>query len=42
MRATRARRSLLGVLALLVVLVAPASARADTVTDWNQVAAAAL
>jgi hypothetical protein len=32
----------LGVFAVLVVLVAPASARADAVTDWNQVAAAAL
>ena len=42
MRATRARRALLGVLALLAVLATPASARADTVTDWNQVAAAAL
>jgi hypothetical protein len=42
MRATRARRSLLGVIALLAVLATPASARADTVTDWNQVAAAAL
>jgi hypothetical protein len=42
MRATRARRSLLGVFALLAVLATPASARADTVTDWNQVAAAAL
>lgn len=41
MRATRARRALLGV-ALLVVLASPVSARADTVTDWNQIAAAAL
>jgi hypothetical protein len=41
MRATSARH-LLGVLALLVVLATPASARADAVTDWNQVAAAAL
>jgi PAP2 superfamily len=42
MRATRARRALLGGLALLVVLTSPASARADTVTDWNRIAAAAL
>jgi hypothetical protein len=42
MRATRARRALLGCLALLAVLATPASARADTVTDWNQIAAAAL
>ena len=42
MRATRLLRSLLGGLALLAVLVTPASARADAVTDWNQVAAAAL
>jgi PAP2 superfamily len=41
MRATRARH-LLGGLVLLVVLAIPASARADAVTDWNQVAAAAL
>jgi PAP2 superfamily len=41
-RATRARRVLLGVLALLVVLATPAFARADAVTDWNQIAAAAL
>jgi hypothetical protein len=42
MRATRTRRALLGGLALLAVLATPASARADTVTDWNQIAAAAL
>ena len=42
MRATRALRALLGGLALLAVLATPASARADAVTDWNQVAAAAL
>ena len=42
MRATRALRALLGGLALLAVLASPASARADAVTDWNQVAAAAL
>jgi hypothetical protein len=42
MRATCARRSLLGGFALLALLATPASARADTVTDWNQTAAAAL
>ena len=42
MRATRALRALLGGVALLAVLAAPASARADAVTDWNEVAAAAL
>ena len=42
MRATRPRRALLGCVALLVVLASPVSARADTVTDWNQIAAAAL
>jgi PAP2 superfamily len=42
MRATRALRALLGGLALLAVLAIPASARADAVTDWNEVAAAAL
>ena len=42
MRATRVLRALLGGLALLAVLAIPASARADAVTDWNQVAAAAL
>jgi hypothetical protein len=41
-RPARASRALLGCLALLVVLGAPASARADAVSDWNQVAAAAL
>jgi hypothetical protein len=42
MRATRARRALLGGLTVLAVLVTPAFARADTVTEWNQIAAAAL
>ena len=42
MRATRARRVLLGVFVLLAVLASPASARADAVTGWNQIAAAAL
>jgi hypothetical protein len=42
MRAARARRTLLAGLALLVVLSSPASARADAVTDWNEIAAAAL
>ena len=42
MRATRARRALLGSLALLAVLATPASARADVVTDWNATAAGAL
>ena len=42
MRATRARRAVVGGLALLAVLATPASARADAVTDWNQTAAAAL
>ena len=42
MRATRVFRSLLGGLALFAVLATPVSARADTVTDWNEVAAAAL
>jgi hypothetical protein len=42
MRTTRARLVLLGVVALLAVLATPASARADAVTDWNQIAAAAL
>ena len=42
MRATRVVRALLGGFALLVVLATPVSARADTVTDWNQIAAAAL
>ena len=42
MRATRVLRALLGGLALFAVLAIPASARPDAVTDWNQVAAAAL
>jgi hypothetical protein len=42
LRASGARRALLGCLALLAVLATPASAPADTVTDWNQIAAAAL
>ena len=42
MRATRSLRTLLGGIALLAVLATPTSARADAVTDWNQVAAAAL
>ena len=42
MRATRVLRTVLGGFAVLAVLVTPASARADAVTDWNQVAAAAL
>jgi len=42
MRATRVLRALLAVPALLAALAIPASARADAVTDWNQVAAAAL
>jgi hypothetical protein len=42
MRATRVLRALLGGFALLAALAIPASARADAVTDWNQVAAAAL
>ena len=42
MRATRVLRALLGTFALLAVLATPTSARADAVTDWNQVAAAAL
>jgi hypothetical protein len=41
-RAARARQIVLGGIALLVVLVSPASARADSVTDWNLIAAAAL
>ena len=40
--ALRARRVVLGGFALLAVLALPASARADAVTDWNAVAAAAL
>ena len=42
MRATRVFRSLLGGLAVFAVLATPVSARADTVTHWNEVAAAAL
>ena len=42
MRATRSRRALLGCLALLSVLALAAPARADTVTDWDQIASAAL
>ncbi|HZN88072.1 MAG TPA: vanadium-dependent haloperoxidase [Thermoleophilaceae bacterium] len=42
MRAIRARRGLLGAVVVLVVLASPGSAHADAVTDWNQVAAAAL
>ena len=36
------RRVLLGTFALVVGLASPAVARADAVTDWNQIAAAAL
>jgi hypothetical protein len=42
MHATRARRTLLGSFAVLSVLAIAAPARADTVTDWDQIAAAAL
>ena len=42
MRATRVLRALLGGFALFAVLAIPASARADVVTDWNEVTAAAL
>jgi hypothetical protein len=42
MRVTRVLRTALGGLAVFVLLATPASARADAVTDWNQVAAAAL
>ena len=42
MRAARVFRALSGGFALLAVLATPMSARADTVTDWNQIAAAAL
>ena len=42
MRATRARRFLLGGLAVLGVLAMAAPARADVVTDWNATAASAL
>jgi hypothetical protein len=41
-RSTRSLSTVLGGLALLAVLATPASVRADTVTDWNEVAAAAL
>jgi hypothetical protein len=42
MRATRLLRTVLGGVAVIAVLATPAFARADAVTDWNQVAAAAL
>ena len=42
MRATPLRRAMLGGLALLSALALAAPARADTVTDWDQIAAAAL
>ena len=42
MRATRLLCTVLGGIALIALLATPASARADAVTDWNQVAAAAL
>ena len=42
MRATRAPRALLGGIAVLSVLAIAAPARADSVTDWDQIAAAAL
>jgi hypothetical protein len=42
MCATGARRALLGGFAVLCVLAIAAPARADTVTDWDQIAAAAL
>ena len=42
MRATRARRPLPVGLVLLVTLAVAAPARADTVTEWNAIAAAAL
>src|SRR5262245_51788998 len=42
MRATRARRALLGGLAALAVLASAGPARADSVPDWDQIAAAAL
>jgi hypothetical protein len=41
-RAPRTRRALPVCLTLLAALALSAAARADTVTDWNQVAAAAL
>jgi hypothetical protein len=42
MCATRALRALLGGFAVLSVLAMAAPARADSVTDWDQIAAAAL
>ena len=42
MCATRALRALLGGFAVLSVLAIAAPARADSVTDWDQIAAAAL
>ena len=42
MRTSRAGRALLSSLVLLAVLIVPGSARADAVTDWNTIAAAAL
>jgi hypothetical protein len=42
MCATRAPRALLGAIAVLSVLAIAAPARADSVTDWDQIAAAAL
>ena len=41
-KATRAPRALLGGIAVLSVLAIAAPARADSVTDWDQIAAAAL
>ena len=42
LRPHHARRALLGGFAVLCVLAIAAPARADTVTDWDQIAAAAL
>jgi hypothetical protein len=42
MRATRARRAALGCFAVLSLFASAAPARADTVTDWNKIAADAL
>ena len=42
MRASRARRALLGCLTLLVLCTMSTAARADSVADWNATAAAAL
>lgn len=42
MRALRARRALFGGLAVLSVLAIAAPARADSVTDWDQIASTAL